>query len=233
MTMSTLFKKTLTAATLALIAGTASAASVDLLFVNNSGELELDTSYTDTAGRQLESFGYATGALQFENRAGASFYAFCVELAQDYASTRRGFQTYSEGSFSAGENKLLQGLFATSFSNSLNASQQAAFQTAVWEITHETAGNPLNVAAGQGAFFVQGLGGATVAEQNAFVASVNGYLQAAASYNGPDLYTITKLSNADYQDLLTVSAVPEPGSLAIIMAGLGVIGFTARRRRQA
>ncbi|MCZ8072947.1 MAG: hypothetical protein O9341_02335 [Paucibacter sp.] len=58
--MSTLFKKTLSAATLALIAGTASAASVDLLFVNNSGELELDTSYTDTAGRQLESFGYAT-----------------------------------------------------------------------------------------------------------------------------------------------------------------------------
>lgn len=224
-------KKTLIAAMLALPTGALFAATTDIKFISNQGTVALSTSFVPGGeGFLVETVDYMTGPLQFQNAAGASFAAYCVEVAQDHANSRRGLQTYAVGSFSGTQASLLQGLFSSSFSSLLNGVQQAAFQTAIWEITHESAGAGLDVGLGQGHFFVKSLGSADATESQAFRATVNGFLGIAANYAGPDLYTLTKLSNASYQDLLTVSAVPEPSGVALLALGLGCVGLTARRR---
>jgi hypothetical protein len=44
-------------------------------------------------------------------------------------------------------------------------------------------------------------------------------------------------SDTDYNDMVVgvkaVQAIPEPETYALMLAGLGVVGFMARRRRQA
>ncbi|MET0520250.1 MAG: PEP-CTERM sorting domain-containing protein [Burkholderiaceae bacterium] len=213
--------KTLLASALLLAAGAASAATtVDIAFQGMNG-IELTTS---------DSYGYLTGAMQYTTGSGTSFEAFCVELAQGYAPTSYGLQNYSVGSFSGLQSSLLQGLFSSSYAGLASAGQKAAFQTAVWEITHETSGT-LNAAAGSFKFEYLSAS-STVAEDAAFLALTNGYLAAASTYTGAAKYTLTRLDNPVYQDVLTVTAVPEPASYAMLLAGLGAIGFVAGRRRQ-
>lgn len=226
MKISTAPRLALLSSLLAMASLAQAAPTVDIQFVGEDPNAPvLSTSFSDD---------YATGRLSYVDAAGRSFYAYCVELQQDFAPASLGMKTYTVGSFSEPQAAALQGLFSSSYSGLSNAYQQAAFQVAVWEITHETTGGSFNVSANNGDFFFAGLSNiaaAGAADLNAnFTNQVNSYLAAASDYQGPARYQLTRLDNKGFQDLVVATAVPEPSSYAMLLCGLLGMGLIVRRR---
>ncbi len=198
----------------------------------------LNIAYQHTQGVSLwtsETGDYQTGAMQYVLQGGGSFEAFCIEIAED-PFTPQLFTQYTVGSFSGTptlqrQGDLLQGLFSSSYASLDSDLKRAAFQVAVWEITHETS-NQLDVAYLSGSFYFQDFSSpSTESELLAFEGLANGFLQAAAAYQGPSLFKLSRLSSDGWQDLVTATPVPEPSSYALMLAGLGVVGWAKRRRR--
>ena len=156
-----------------------------------------------------------------------SFEAFCIEPTQ---SNSKLTATYEKSALGGTQGNLLAALYTTSYKTGAgatwDATAQAAFQTAVWELTQEKAvGGVTTYGITDGNFTVTGGSGVTT------LAST--FLSNALSYSGANTYAVYKLTNGDYQDLLVatpMAPVPEPESYALFLAGLGAIGLIARRR---
>lgn len=177
----------------------------------------------------------AAGVLNYVDAvSGNSFLAYCIEPAQPNALTTYGAQTYNVSSFTGTQATLLQALYSSTYASLQSTTDQAAFQLAVWEITNETA-TALSVTQNAGSFYMRAANTTQSSQQTAssLESLANGYLAAAQTYQGESFYTLTKLTNAAYQDLIVataINAVPEPQTYALLLAGLGVIGLMARRR---
>lgn len=154
--------------------------------------------------------------LQYTNLTDStSFAAFCIE---PLAGNSVLAANYSVSSFTGAEAKHLAALYQTSYSTSMNATQQAAFQLAVWEFTQEAS----TFGTQTGTFLSTG--------PSAVTTLADSYVAAALSYTGSSTYKVTKLTSVDYQDLVVATPVPEPGSYVLLLAGLGAVGLISRRR---
>jgi hypothetical protein len=106
-----------------------------------------------------------------------------------------------------------------------SATNQSAFQLAVWEIVNEGSSNPYDLRVGN-LRATSGSTGFTTAQS--WLNQLN--TTASASQFDVNIWSNT----GRVQDLAVFApAVPEPQTYAMMLAGLGLLGFMARRRKQA
>ena len=154
---------------------------------------------------------------------GTSFTAYCAELTQNFSFGVDYSYGQATGSAYFGAQKAadLSRLFTGAAGFVTNKSTSGAFQAAIWEIIYEP-GSSYDLSSG--AFKAAAL---NLLDVPSFT-FINSVLTNLGSYGAN--YQIDVLTNPDTQDFL-VGTIPEPGTWALLVAGLGVIGVVSRRRK--
>jgi len=173
------------------------------------------------------------GAFNANINGGPTFEAFCLDVWQ-FLSFNQGYSlgigsdytyrpslvgyTTNAGTLTQGAIDNLSRLYTEAHSSIIgNATNSAAFQLAVWEIAYETPNN-YNLASGN--FYSTGPGAVT--------SIATGWLTSLGNY--APIYSVSGYVSETYQDVVVFS-VPEPETYAMMLAGLGLMGFVAHRRK--
>lgn len=110
-------------------------------------------------------------------------------------------------------------------STSSSANNEAAFQLAVWEIVNDRSGT---YSLTSGDFRATGTGSATA---NTWLSELS---VASTSLYTADIWTVQSARPEGFgaQDVAVFRRVPEPATYALVLTGLGLLGFTSRRKKQ-
>lgn len=169
------------------------------------------------------------GGFSVKLNGGPSFTSYCIDLYEyigfgptytDYHLVAGSAHTFANSHAAVDIGKLYA-------ENNVigNATAQAAFQIAIWEITYETSG-AYNLGTGSAKF-----SGGTAASSGALTLA-SGWLNALATTTN-NAYTVNVLEsigNPGHQDQVFAAPVPEPSTYVLMAGGLLCIGFFARRR---
>jgi hypothetical protein len=174
------------------------------------------------------------GALNLNPPAGVIGY--CIDIFQtisfntlynDY--TPKSLAT--DGFLTAARKGEIAQLFHGFYDMSLTSStKSAAFQLALWEIVFET-GPTLNVDGSNATD--RGVNYATNPNTPANVITIADTWLAGLGSFSTDLAGITTYRSEAHQDLIGYHHVPEPATWTLLLAGLGLVTFMARRRVKA
>ena len=151
-----------------------------------------------------------------------SFQAWCVDIFHTLTSPSSYTLQSASTFYSAdpGKATALSHLASNYLSSVADATTSGAFQLAVWEIVNEASGGSYSLGAGN----FRATSGNTAA-----VTTANTWLN---NLSGPVTMTASVWATGSSQDLAVFAPVPEPGTYAMILSGLGLMGFVARRRKQ-
>ena len=213
----------------AVIAGPSFGITVNLTDFNYGPVIEVNVTgnqtYSGAGGEFKGLLGGTPDARPGEPNAvgGASFTAFCAELTQgvSFGVDYEYNQLTTLGYFGAQKAADLSRLFTGAAGFVTDASTSGAMQAAVWEVIYEV-GTSYDLSSG--AFMAAA---ANVNDANSFL-GINAILLNLASYS--PTFQLSVLQNDSTQDLITAT-IPEPGTWALLAAGLGVVGMVSRRRK--
>ena len=191
-------------------------------FANGSQFVSIDVTPDSSAERYaISAGGFST------NYNGQSFVSYCVDLYQYLPSFGAVSNTYAEtnvASYFGSAVKLdAVGRLFSGFAGGVTSSlASAAFQLALWEIKNES-GTSFNLASGSARFADR------VGTDGNAADLAQSYLNGLGSVsNNVQLHV---LYSGSQQDVVYATAVPEPSTYALMLAGLAGIGVFARRRQ--
>ena len=177
---------------------------------------------------------YVAGNYNFETQApGGSFLGYCADPFQWASGSFRTYEAMPLAGHLAPASARyddVTNLFGHAYEGSLlNATKAAGFQLALWEVMNDD-GN-----------LATGVVRTTAKTSATVVAEAQALLAGLPTWTGVGMpYELTFYANPTFQDYIavtgfgvaTVPAIPEPESYALMLAGLGLLGWTVRRRRQ-
>ncbi len=198
----------------------AQSAAADTLVYNGPSNGFISASITSPTSLSTSAGGF--NMINTTPSPDVSFQAWCVDIFHTLAwSTNYTLQSAASFySSDPGKATALSHLASNYLSSVTNTTNSGAFQLAVWEIVNEASGGSYSLGAGN---FQATSGNATA------VSTANTWL---SNLSGPITMTANVWATQSSQDLAVFAPVPEPQTYAMMLAGLGLMGFVARRRKQ-